>query len=282
MKLPIFILAGYDVENKFLRKRLFELKIKDEPILDRLIREIKQSDCFSEIYLVGPKEIQPKKEINFFLSQGTLKDNLKIIFEFLEKNFDYNIQVAIITFDILPKSDDFKILLSQLKPFLGYDLIAGFTPLNLMRIKREPDFFKRDFNNNALPYTFVYNFFILRPNHLNKKIIYFLTELLRPARRKRITCWTRFFLILCRTIFLLLKYPTLIPFLIPKIIKMFFIFKKYLKKELTFIELEKFVSSIFVKKEFRKEKNCHLEVINIPSFAHDIDSEEDFEILKEI
>ncbi len=280
MKIPIFILAGYDLENEFFRKRLFELKINNELILDYLIRQIKESDCFSEIYLIGPKEFKEKEGVKFFISKRTLKDNLKFIFNFLEKNFDQDVQIAITTFDILPKSDDFKKLFLKIEPYLDCDIISGFTPINLIKIKREPDFFKKNKKNHFSPYIFVYNFFIIRPNHLNKKIIYFLTDLLRPTRKKRTTSWFRFFSMLIKTVFLFFRYPTLIFFLLPKIIKMFFIFKKYLKKELTFSELERFVSSVLIKKEFQKEKNCHFEIIDLPSFAQDIDSEEDFKILK--
>lgn len=280
MKLPIFILAGYDLNSDFSQKRLFELKINNQLILDYLIKEIKKSNCFSEIYLVGPKEIEDRREVKFIEGGKTLKDNLRIIFEFLEKNFNDDIQIALITFDILPKSDDFKKIISKFKPYLNYDIISSFVPIELIKIEREPDFFKRDKDNHPLPYIFVYNFFILRPLHLNKKVIYYLTDLLRPARKKRTTSWSRFFEMLIKAIFLLFKYPSLIFILIPKIIKIISIFRKYQKKDLTFDELEKIISEVLIKKKFQKDKNCHLEIIDIPSFASDIDSEKDFEMLK--
>jgi len=279
-KIPIFILADHNLDDEFSRKKIFELKIGDKLILQSLVEEIEKSDLFSEIYLIGnPIKLKKLFSLPIFTGQHDLKKNIKIIFDFSKAKFP-NQLIAIITCDILPKSEDFKRFFEKIEKKLeSSNLIFCFILNSLLKVFREADTLIKNDEEKPKNYNLVYNFFILRPDALNKKIIYFLIDLLRPLRKKRITNWSRFLLCFLKLIILIPKYPFVL-FFLPKIFSVISLFKKYLKGNLKFSEIEKIVETIFIKRKNRKGKTCYLEVIDIPSFAEDIDTEKDYEILK--
>jgi len=284
-KLPIFILASYDSDDEFAKKRLFELKIDNELILEYLIRQIRESQSFSEIYLVGPKKLRAKfsKKCFFIKGKKSLEKNFKIIYSITNRDYGKNAQIAVISSDIMPSANDFQKLLSVLAPFLDNDLILICAETKNIRVKKGEFFLKKDREATPVPYAGGGDFFIIRPSHLREKLIYFLTKILRPIRkivRKRGLKGLKIFLIFIKLIQTLIRFP----WLKKELILFFKTFRKYQKENLIFKEVEEIYSKIFVKEKYQKphKSSCHIEIINIPSFIEDIDTPEDFEILKKL
>lgn len=282
-KIPLFVLAGYDLFDHFGQKKLLTFKIGQNLVLEHLLYQAKKSGCFSEIYCLAPKKLKEKleKKCIFIKSKKSLERNLKLIYNTAIKNYGQEAQIAIISSDLLPKSNEFQKLMSTLEPFLEKDLILICIETEKLRIKKNSFMLKKDNFSPPINYSGGGDFFIVKVGHLREKLIYFLVKILRPLRR--ITKKTGLKgLKLLKILMILIKLLIRFPQLRKELILGFKTFKKYQKESLTFEEVEKVYSKIFIKKEFQKinQPSCHLQIIDLPSFVEDIDSFQDFEILK--
>ena len=325
-KIPLFILAGIDQNDDFGRMRIFELKFRGRGILEYLIDEAKKSDCFSEIFLVGDRKLKEQIHLTCFFTPLEIKSprfwrkyhtsrnsesdldaphefltgfieaekslwkNIKIVHDFVKNKYqDENIQIAVITSDILPSAVDFREFFSKCQPFLDNDIILLGTPSEKTIKKRGKHFVKKNKDAPTLPYCGTGGLYILRPLHLREKFIYFLASLRMPRRFRKIELiGNRLFVDASKSFLGLL---TFVGKIIRIIINFIFFSKEILlgiktiiyhqKRTLTFDELQMAVSKAFIKKECHhsKESFCHIEIFENPVFIQDIDNEEDYKLL---
>lgn len=292
-KLPLFILAGVDANDSFGKKRLFDLEFRNKKIPEYLINEARKSGCFSEIYLIGEKGLEKEisRHCSFIKASKSLWKNIKIIFDLTKNKYHHSTgQIAILLSDILPSSQDLREVFLKCQCFFEKDFILLVVPSGSLRKKRGMCFFKKDENSSAEPYAGSGGFYILRPPHLNERLIYSLISLRLPREVRKIEVIDkkiyfealRSFTGIIFFIYLIFKIFLYALFFIDKIIFFIKIFLKHQKRELTFQEAERFLSKVFVKRKYQQKDiaSVHIEIVDSQVFVEDIDSEDDLEILK--
>jgi hypothetical protein len=293
MRVPLFILAGIDQGDDFGKRRVSELKFKDKLLVDYLISEAKKSDCFSEIYLVGDKELRKKlhEDCLYIEAKKCLWKNIKNVFLFAKNKYQGdNSSIAILLSDILPSAEEIKDVFSKSEKFLNKDLVLLITPTDNLKKRRGKMFIKKNEESPAIAYSGSGGLYVLKSEHLNTKLIFTILSF-RMAREVRhieideneIHCDALgslkgiiiFFWLIIRIIFYSL-------FFIDKVFLFARIFIKLRKKELTIKESEYWLSKILVKKKHQsKEKaGVKVEIIENPVFVNDIDREEDLKLLE--
>jgi hypothetical protein len=124
-RLPLIILAGSDEGRSAVPDQLQADDMLDGPkgdkvlrsgrcLVEELVHSVRESDCFSDIVIVGPKRrYGGKVSCDVVDVEGNLVNTLQSVVDTVQARYDVQQPVALSSCDILPTAGDFRSLLND-------------------------------------------------------------------------------------------------------------------------------------------------------------------------
>ncbi len=300
-RLPLIILAGSDQRRSAVPDELHANDMLDGPkgvrllrtgrcLVDELVDRARRSECFSDIVLVGPRQMyQDKVSCDIVDVEGNLVRTLERVMETIQDRFDISKPVALSSCDILPSVDDFRTLLSESYgprsncQFWWQLIEASATQLGASRWK--PAYHLPEAAGESEKRLYPGHVVIVRPEALRLRLANRLLQLAYQYRNRLLR--KRFLGITLRMLGTLVaedmrnlksgQLPTL-TFSVPYFgLSAYF---KYQRRHLTVRDFEQAVSHVFLHRAFQQGDDGRPVVCSISplvSFAKDIDTVAEFE-----
>jgi len=295
-EIPIVILGGADKpeQMKDIEKlhhqyhketiigyKIAELELNGKCLAQNLAESLQASECFSEIYIAGPKKIYESKIdknlCTIINTDSHIGENLKNSLDYIVKKYGSKVQYALIFGDILPDKGEIKKLMNELKPYQNADVIYELveSPLTLGNSDYKPGY---TFLDNNTPKKYLPGHLaLLRPENLRTEFASRLFNLLYAKRGKDIKE---------KLVYVLQNIPQFIihaeavlesiPYAVNGVYR-------FSQRRLSIMDFEHKAAHLFVKLPHRlkeNKKHVHIHTTDILSFGMDIDTKEELEELK--
>tara|TARA_Y100000310_G_scaffold308877_1_gene352444 strand:+ start:609 stop:1529 length:921 start_codon:yes stop_codon:yes gene_type:complete len=296
-EIPLVILGGkdkdpkkFETSQKIHRRnnshtltgyKLVDNEINGKPAGQTLVNVLRQSECFGEIYLAGPKRVYKSKiDCNFIDTDSSLGGNILKSIGYMVREYDNDVQFGIVLGDILPNVLEMGGFMKQVEPYLGADFIHTLIEKteDMGNSSYKPGYKLFDHQHKKKEYLGGHILFV-RPGNLRTEFVSMLSSVFYDVRCK--SPEEKFSSILrSRDEFRTHKdaFKETVPYL-------FYSLLRYKLRDFSIHQGEKYLTHMMVKKSHRLDSDDkHVRILTFPeefaSLAEDYDTLEELEGLK--